>query len=67
MGSHCGTGGTSGGAGGFCFLNALVARRKLMSASMPSLVLRMSDVTRFSDAFLRIWRWSAYVGQAARM
>ena len=67
MGSHGGTGGTSGGVGGFCFLNALVARRKPMRASMPSLVPRMSDVTRSSDAFLRIWHWSSYVGQVVRM
>jgi len=45
-------GGTSGGAGGRCFLNALVARRKFMNASTPSLVPRMSDVTRSSEAFL---------------
>ena len=43
---YCCTGGsTLGGARGFCFLNALVARRKLMRASMPSLVPRISDVS----------------------
>ena len=46
-----------GGVGGWCFLNALVARRNCTNASMPSLVLRMSDVMRSSEASLRAWCW----------
>ena len=47
--SHCCTGGALG-SGGVCFLNVLVARRKLMSASMLSLVPRTSDVSSSSPS-----------------
>jgi len=54
---YCCAGGTSGGMGG-CFLSALVAQRKLIRPSILSLVARMFDVMRSSDAFLRSWHWS---------
>lgn len=43
--------GTLGGIGGDCFFNVLVVRRNLL-ASTPSLVPRMSDVTRPSEALI---------------
>ena len=53
--------------GAQCFLNVLVVRRNFTSASMPSVVLMMSDVTRSSEVDLRIWCCSSYIGQVAMM
>jgi len=48
-------------------LNALVAWRNFTNASMPSVVPMMSDMTRSSEADLRIWHCSPYMGQVAMM
>ena len=38
-----------------------------MSASIPSSVPRISDVTMSCEASLRVWQWLSYEGQVARM